>query len=825
MFTQLFSFIHKIKNKNFFNNVYKLLENINDLEKKFINISDYNLKRKTYELSFWLSSGYKTLSDILPIAFAVVIEATKRVMGIRHFEVQVIGGIILSQGYIVEMKTGEGKTLTSTLPIYLYALYRKGVHVVTVNNYLAKRDSEYNGVLFNFLGLSVGLNLSDISFEEKKSAYLADITYGISNEYVFDYLRDHMVFSNSQKVQRGLFCALIDEIDFVLIDEARTPLIISDTINNNSNTAFYFEINKFISFLKKSDKNMKNGDFVIDRKNNHIFFTEKGLRNLENLLILNKLIKKNSSLFHCQNIKIIYYVISLLKAYYLYVRDVNYIIKNNKVVIIDENTGRIMFDRRWSEGIHQAIEAKENIKIENESFSLSSITFQNYFRLYKKLSGMTGTALTESSEFSYIYNIDTISIPTHKLMIRKDLPDLIYLTKQEKFNAIINDIVEKHKQKRPVLVGTVSIKSSELISLRLSKLGIKHNVLNAKFDVFEADIISQAGLPSAITIATNMAGRGTDIILGGNYLKKIKGNNSRKFNLIKKIWQKKHDFVIKKGGLYVIGTERHESRRIDNQLRGRCGRQGDPGSSIFYVSLEDSLIKVFLSSKIKNFIRNMGINYGECIQHPLLILAIEKIQEKVENKNFMFRKKLLYFDNVVDHQREIIFTMRNNILINSYNIFYCLLNKIVKLIFLKFSSKKLNYILIFFINNFKINIDINIYKNKNITQIQKIVFNKLIVKFNKKKTILGEKIIKVLIKNIMLKKLDYFWEKHLSIIEYFKEGSFLYSYAQKSPLHEYKIQTSKIFLNILDKFYIDVIKEFFFLNSTNYLNYLVNNDI
>ncbi|QTM69304.1 preprotein translocase subunit SecA, partial [Buchnera aphidicola (Hormaphis cornu)] len=645
----------------------KIVDYINSIEVSFETLTDKQLLDKTKKFRLKLSEG-KTLNYILPEAFATVREAGKRVFGLRIFDVQLLGAVILNNQAIAEMKTGEGKTLTASLPAYLHALEGKGVHIVTMNDYLAKRDAIKNTPLFNFLGLTVGLNLSGMPLKLKRKAYYSDITYGTNNEYGFDYLRDNMVFSRKECVQRGLNYALIDEVDSILIDEARTPLIISDSSRKISN--IYNHINNLVTKLKYQDQEdseffVGSGDYFIDKQQRQVHLTERGLVKLENLLINYKLIRNNESLYSVKNINLIHHVIAALKAHMLYIRNVDYIIQNKEIIIVDEHTGRTMDGRRWSDGVHQAIEAKEGVKIKNENQILASITFQNYFKLYKKLSGMSGTACTEDYEFSKIYNLDTIPIPTNKPMIRKDFPDVVYMTIEEKINAIIKDILRCCSNRQPVLVGTASIEKSELISQRLKMLGVKHNVLNAKFHAKEAKIIAEAGKLGSVTIATNMAGRGTDIVLGGTFESFMSMFNLKDgfcMESIKKQWHHQHNVVLSVGGLHIIGTERHESRRIDNQLRGRAGRQGDPGSSQFYLSMEDSLMRLFLSKKIINVMQRLGVKKNEAIQHAWITKSISHAQCKVESYNFEIRKQLLEYDDVINVQRSIVYEKRNELI-------------------------------------------------------------------------------------------------------------------------------------------------------------------
>ena len=655
------------RNERAIRRMRKVVAQINQLEPEFEKLTDDELKAKTDEFRERLKKGEKE-EDILPEAFATVREASKRVFGMRHFDVQLIGGMVLNDRCIAEMRTGEGKTLTATLPAYLNALSGKGVHVVTVNDYLAQRDAENNRPLFEFLGLSVGINLPNMAPPAKREAYNADITYGTNNEFGFDYLRDNMAFSPEERVQRKLHYALVDEVDSILIDEARTPLIISGPAEDSSE--LYIKMNKVIPHLvpqekEDSDTFQGEGDYSVDEKTRQVNITERGLVKIEGLLAEAGMMKEGESLYSPANIMLMHHVTAALRAHALFTKDVDYIVKDGEVIIVDEHTGRTMQGRRWSDGLHQAVEAKEGVKIQNENQTLASITFQNYFRLYEKLAGMTGTADTEAFEFNSIYRLETIVIPTNRPMVRKDLPDLVYMNEKGKFAAIIEDIRERTKNGQPVLVGTISIEKSEEISQALTKANIHHNVLNAKFHAMEADIIANAGLPSAVTIATNMAGRGTDIVLGGSWqteVAKLENPTEEQIEEIKAQWQKRHDAVLASGGLHIIGTERHESRRIDNQLRGRAGRQGDEGSSRFYLSMEDSLMRIFASDKVSGMMRKLGMNETEAIEHPWVTKAIANAQRKVENRNFDIRKQLLEYDDVANDQRRAIYTQRNELL-------------------------------------------------------------------------------------------------------------------------------------------------------------------
>ena len=645
----------------------KVVAQINLLEPQFEALSDEELKAKSQALKEQVQGGVKP-DTVMVEAFALVREASRRVFEMRHFDVQMLGGIVLHQGKIPEMRTGEGKTLTATLPAYLNALSGKGVHIVTVNDYLASRDADWSRPLFEFLGMTVGCNIPGMPPEAKKAAYEADITYGTNNEFGFDYLRDNMAFTPEDRVQRPLNYAIVDEVDSILIDEARTPLIISGPAEDSSEV--YKKINVLVPKLTQQDKEDEegkegDGDFTIDEKAKQIHLTERGQVWIEELLKKHAILGEDQSLYAPANISLLHHVNAALRAHHLFQRDVDYIVKGDDVVIVDEHTGRTMEGRRWSDGLHQAVEAKEGVRIQNENQTLASITFQNYFRIYSKLAGMTGTADTEAFEFQHIYGLETVVVPTNKPMIRDDMADLIYLTAQEKYEAIIVNIQENVARKQPTLVGTASIENSELLSRVLKKEKIPHKVLNAKFHEQEAEIIAQAGKPGAVTIATNMAGRGTDIVLGGNWQAEVaalKTPNEEAVTKIKQDWKKRHDAVLESGGLYIIGTERHESRRIDNQLRGRAGRQGDPGASRFYLSLEDPLMRIFASERMAGMMKRWGMERGEAIEHPWVTKAIENAQRKVEGRNFDIRKQLLEYDDVANDQRKVIYEQRNELL-------------------------------------------------------------------------------------------------------------------------------------------------------------------
>ena len=669
MFSEILKKIFGSRNERLLRQYRKNVIRINALEPRLQGLSDAQLQAKTAEFKARYAGG-ETLDQLLPEAFAVVREAGRRVLGMRHFDVQLIGGMVLHAGKIAEMRTGEGKTLMATLPAYLNALSGKSVHIVTVNDYLARRDAEWMGRIHRFMGLTVGVNLSQMPSAEKVEAFQSDITYGTNNEFGFDYLRDNMVQRSEDRVMRGLHFAIVDEVDSILIDEARTPLIISGQAEDS--TQLYQAMNAVIPRLLPQDSEESQGDYHVDLKQHSVMLSEEGHEKAEALMVEFGLMTEGSSLYDTANISLIHHLYAALRAHALYHRDQHYVIQNGEVVIVDEFTGRMMQGRRWSEGLHQAVEAKEGVKIQNESQTLASITFQNFFRMYGKLSGMTGTADTEAFEFNQIYGLETVIIPPHRTMVRKDRMDQVFRSAREKHRAIIADIRDCHERGQPVLVGTTSIESSELLSGMLEKEKLVHQVLNAKQHAREAEIVAQAGRPGVITIATNMAGRGTDIVLGGNPESEIVAietdaslSDETKHQQIAKLkseWQARHDLVVAQGGLHIVGSERHESRRIDNQLRGRAGRQGDPGSSRFYLSLEDPLLKIFASDRVAAIMDRLQMPEGEAIEHPWVTRAIENAQRKVEARNFDIRKQLLEYDDVSNDQRKVIYAQRNDLL-------------------------------------------------------------------------------------------------------------------------------------------------------------------
>ena len=775
------------------------VEKINDWESKVKEKSDENFPIKTAEFKSKIQKGIK-LEDLIPEAFACVREASRRVLGERHFDVQLMGGIILHQGKIAEMKTGEGKTLVSTLPVYLNALLDKGVHVVTVNDYLAKRDSEWMGKIYNFLGLSVGCITNEMEDEIRKKNYNCDVTYGTNNEFGFDYLRDNMKYNIEQMVQRDHFFCIVDEVDSILIDEARTPLVISGATEDKSDQ--YFVSNKFVKHLEKTD-------YELDEKNKNVMLSEKGIDKIEKLSRTYGILK-NNNFYDPQNINLVHHINQALRANLLFSKDTDYIVKDNKVQIIDEFTGRVLEGRRFSDGLHQALEAKEKVEIQSENQTLASITYQNYFRLYNKLSGMTGTALTEAEEFYDIYKLKTVSIPTNKSMIRTDLNDQIFRTEKEKYKAIIEKIESCYYNSQPVLVGTTSIEKSEKISSLLGTKKINHSVLNAKQHEKEAKIIADAGKLKAVTIATNMAGRGTDIQLGGKQTNLNDKQNS--------ILQEKKE-VIKNGGLYVIGTERHESRRIDNQLRGRSGRQGDPGKSIFFISLEDDLMRIFGSESIDGIMQKFGLKEGESIDHPWINKALERAQQRVESRNFDIRKTLLKFDDVMNDQRQVIFEQRKEVLKSNHinEIINSFLNDLVEY----FTNEKVIYSRENQLDAFKMKIkpilgrsikteefaNITDLKNENFGNTIKKRFHEFRDERNKQLT---EVVNLELEKRIFLQTIDFLWRSHLQYLEHLRQVVGLRGYAQKDPLEEYKREAFKLFEDLLNKIKTDFIT---FLNN------------
>ncbi|WP_440054209.1 preprotein translocase subunit SecA [Pseudoalteromonas sp. T1lg65] len=823
MLANIFTKIFGSRNDRTIKNLRKTVALINALEEQYSNLSDDELKAKTAEFRQRIEQG-SSVDDLLPEAFATVREASKRVFGMRHFDVQMIGGMVLHQGRISEMRTGEGKTLTATLPAYLNAISGQGVHVITVNDYLAQRDAENNRPLFEFLGLTVGCNIPGMMPQQKKQAYAADITYGTNNEFGFDYLRDNMAFSIEERVQRPLHYAIVDEVDSILIDEARTPLIISGPAEDSSQ--LYAEINKIVPELVQQEKEDEegvegDGDYTIDEKAKQVHLTERGQIKVEELLIERGLIEEGDSLYSANNITLLSHVYAALRANKLYQKDVDYVVKDNEVIIVDEHTGRTMEGRRWSEGLHQAVEAKEGVRIQNENQTLASITFQNYFRLYDKLAGMTGTADTEAFEFQSIYGLDTVVIPTNKPMIRDDRADLVYLTQEEKFEAILEDIRDCQKRGQPVLVGTISIESSEYLSHFLRKEKIDHNVLNAKFHAQEADIIADAGLPGKVTIATNMAGRGTDIVLGGNWqseVEKLDNPSEQQIADIKTEWQKRHDAVLESGGLHIIGTERHESRRIDNQLRGRAGRQGDAGSSRFYLSMDDALMRIFAGERMTNMMRKLGMQRGEAIEHPWVNRAIENAQRKVEARNFDIRKQLLEYDDVANDQRKVVYEQRNELLeegdisetitairedvLNGTIDQYIPPQSLAEMWDISGLEERLK-------NDFHVELPIAAWLAEDNKLYEEMLRDRIVEEVAKsykhKEEMVGADVLRHFEKAVMLQSLDQHWKDHLAAMDHLRQGIHLRGYAQKNPKQEYKRESFELFSQMLENLKADVV--------------------
>ncbi len=824
MFAPLLKKLFGSKNEREVKRMLKTVQTVNAFEEQMLALSDEQLRAKTDEFKARLAQG-ETLDQLLPEAFAAAREAGKRVMGMRHFDVQLIGGMTLHEGKIAEMRTGEGKTLVATLAVYLNALEGKGVHVVTVNDYLARRDANWMRPLYEFLGMTVGIVTPFMPPEEKRAAYAADITYGTNNEFGFDYLRDNMAFSLEDKFQRELNFAVIDEVDSILIDEARTPLIISGQAEDSSK--LYVEVNKLIPRLKQHIEEeegvvTQEGHYKVDEKTRQVELNEAGHQFIEDMLTEVGLLAEGESLYSAHNLGLLTHVYAGLRAHKLFHRNVEYIVQNNQVLLIDEHTGRTMPGRRLSEGLHQAIEAKEGLPIQAESQTLASTTFQNYFRLYTKLSGMTGTADTEAFEFQQIYGLEVVVIPTNRPLARKDFNDLVYLTQEEKYAAIIADIKECQIQGRPVLVGTASIETSEYVSALLEKEGIEHKVLNAKFHEREAEIIAQAGRPGALTIATNMAGRGTDILLGGNWeveVAALEHPTDEQVAQIKADWQKRHQQVIESGGLQVIASERHESRRIDNQLRGRAGRQGDPGSSRFYLSLEDSLMRIFASDRVKNFMKALGMQHGEAIEHRMVTNAIEKAQRKVEGRNFDMRKQLLEFDDVANEQRKVIYHMRNTLLaaddigetiaefrkevldgtINEYIAPQSLPEQwdIPGLEAALFSGFGVKLAIQQWLDD-----DHKLYEET----LRERILQELVAAYNEKEELAGAEALRTFEKQILLRVLDDLWKDHLSTMDHLRHGIHLRGYAQKNPKQEYKRESFTLFQQLLDSIKRDTIR-------------------
>ncbi len=805
------------RNQRLIKRMQKRVAQINAFEDSLTALDDAALQAKTAEFKERLQTGSDSLESLLPEAFAVVREASVRTLKMRHFDVQLVGGMVLHNGQISEMRTGEGKTLVATLPAYLNALTGQSVHIITVNDYLASRDAAWMGKIHEFLGLSVGVILSGQDNESKRIAYAADITYGTNNEFGFDYLRDNMAFTGEERVQRGLYFAIVDEVDSILIDEARTPLIISGPAEGD--TELYNKIDKIIPQLVKQEVEDGPGDFSVDEKSRQAFLTEEGQEKAEQKLVEIGLLGENSSLYEVSNIALMHHVNAALRAHTLFARDVDYMIHNGQIVIIDEFTGRMMPGRRWSEGLHQAVEAKEGVEVQQENQTLASITFQNYFRLYDKLSGMTGTADTESAEFHQIYGLEVVVVPTNQEMIREDMSDLVYRTQKEKYDAIFETILDCRKRQQPALVGTASVESSEYLSGLLEKDSIEHQVLNAKHHESEAQIIAQAGSPGAVTIATNMAGRGTDIVLGGNLeMELAQISDDAEAEECRQQWQQRHDAVIQAGGLFVVGTERNESRRVDNQLRGRSGRQGDPGRSRFYVSMEDNLMRIFGSERISSLMQKLGMEEGEAIEHTWVTRAIENAQKKIEGRNFDIRKQLLEYDDVANEQRKVVYQQRNHLLEPDE------ISNFIKQVRIEVVAQTINQSIApqsieeqwdleglenDFLEQFGLTLPIRQWLEEddqlNEEGIRARILESVNVAYTEKSQRYGDEIMQHLEKVVMLQVLDGQWREHLANMDHLRQGIHLRGYAQKDPKQEFKREAFELFSAMLDSVRVEAI--------------------
>ncbi|MBL8498741.1 preprotein translocase subunit SecA [Nitrosomonas sp. JL21] len=827
MLSNLFKKIFGSRNDRLVKQYSQTVRVINDLESTMADLSDTELRAKTDEFKQRVQAG-EELSAILPEAFAVVREVGKRVLEMRHFDVQLIGGMVLHEGKIAEMRTGEGKTLMATLPAYLNALSGKGVHIVTVNDYLAKRDAEWMGKIYQFLGMSVGVIYAQMPHNDKQAAYAADITYGTNNEYGFDYLRDNMVTHPLERAQRVLNFAIVDEVDSILIDEARTPLIISGQAEGD--TEIYVRINTLIPKLIRQETEDGPGDYSVDEKTHQVTMSEAGFEHAEELLDKAGLLKAGASLYDPAHINLIHHLNAGLRAHSLYFLDQHYVVQNGEVVIVDEFTGRLMAGRRWSDGLHQAVEAKEGVPIQKENQTLASITFQNYFRMYQKLSGMTGTADTEAAEFQQIYGLETVIIPTHRPMIREDRMDLVFRTTKEKNNAIIEGIKECYERGQPVLVGTTSIENNELLSKLLEREKLPHQVLNAKQHAGEASIVAQAGRPKMITIATNMAGRGTDIVLGGNpepEIERIRHDEKlseeakeKSIENLNQQWKITHEEVLNKGGLHIIGTERHESRRVDNQLRGRSGRQGDPGSSRFYLSLEDPLLRIFASDRVANIMTRLKMPEGEAIEHPWVTRAIENAQRKVEARNFDMRKQLLEYDDVANDQRNVIYQQRNELLEAEQDISETIIairESVLDSVFGQFippgsveeqwDVAGLEKTLA---SEYQLHFPIEHWLKEDPELHEENLFQRILDQANEhyqtKVNTVGAEVMHHYERAVMLQSLDSHWREHLAALDHLRQGIHLRGYAQKNPKQEYKREAFELFTTMLEEIKNEVTK-------------------
>jgi preprotein translocase subunit SecA len=806
------------RNQRLLKRMSRTVAEINGHEAALQGLADEQLRERTAQFRQRLADG-ATLDELLPEAFATVREAAVRTLGMRHFDVQLIGGMVLHQGKIAEMRTGEGKTLVATLPAYLNALTGEGVHIVTVNDYLARRDAAWMGKVFAFLGMTTGVTVNGQPYDEKRAAYQADITYGTNNEFGFDYLRDNMAFAREDRVQRGRVFAIVDEVDSILIDEARTPLVISGPVDERSD--LYVKMNALVPLLKERKEEDGPGDFTLDEKNRQVFLTDEGHEHVEQLLVSKGLLREGESLYDAANLNIMHHLNAALRANLLFRRDDQYIVQDGQIVIVDEFTGRTMPGRRWSEGLHQAVEAKEGVPVQNENQTLASITFQNYFRLYRKLSGMTGTADTEAFELQQIYGLEVVVIPTHHPMIRNDMGDLVFLSIEEKFNAIMEDVRDCRERGQPVLVGTASVESSELLSGLLDKAKIPHSVLNAKQHAREAQIVAQAGSPGAVTIATNMAGRGTDIVLGGSLQAELDALSDPSRDEVEKLrhaWQARHEQVLASGGLHIIGTERHESRRVDNQLRGRSGRQGDPGSSRFYLSLQDNLMRIFASDRVSGLMKKLGMQQGEAIEHPWVTKAIENAQRKVEAHNYNIRKTLLEFDDVANDQRKVVYEQRNELMETTD------VSDIVDAI----RADVVNNLISEFIppesmddqwnvpgleaaleHEFAMQLPLQKWLEKDDQlheeTLRERILDAMVQAYREKEQQAGAEVVRHFEKAVMLQVLDTSWKEHLAAMDYLRQGIGLRGYAQKDPKQEYKKEAFAMFQAMLERIKREVV--------------------
>jgi len=819
MLNKFLTAIFGSRNERLVGQLRKKVAKINALEPEFQQLSDDALRAKTDEFKERHAKG-ETLDQLLPEAFATMREAARRVLGMRHYDVQLIGGMVLHMGKIAEMRTGEGKTLVATLPVYLNAISGKGVHVVTVNDYLARRDSAWMGKVYNWLGLSVGVVYPGMPHADKKGAYAADITYGTNNEFGFDYLRDNMALSKDDRFQRGLNFAIVDEVDSILIDEARTPLIISGPADESPD--LYIQVNRIVPQLTRQADENSEGDYWADEKSKQVYLSEAGMEHAEQLLRAAGIIAEEDSLYSGQNLAVVHHLNAALRAHSLYHRDVEYLVRDGEVIIVDEFTGRTLQGRRWSDGLHQAIEAKEGVPIQRENQTLASITFQNYFRMYGKLAGMTGTADTEAYEFQQIYGLEVVVIPTHRPMARRDEPDIVFMKRDAKYKAVVEDIIECHKKGQPVLVGTTSIEISELISRRLREAKVPHEVLNAKQHEREAQIVANAGRPGAVTIATNMAGRGTDIVLGGSLEAELaalgEDATEEQKQQVREEWQKRHDAVLAAGGLHIIGTERHESRRIDNQLRGRSGRQGDVGSSRFYLSLEDSLMRIFASDWVQKAMKFLGMKEDDRIQDRMVSRQIENAQRKVEGHNFEIRKNLLDYDDVANDQRKVIYAQRDELLETDsvQDAVAGIREDVIDAIIFRHvppesvdTQWNLDALQQEVASDFGLELDLKKFvaekEEVSAEDIADFVRDGLAKLFADKEAQIGSEMMRALEKHVMLSVLDSNWKEHLARMDYLRQGIHLRGYAQKQPKQEFKREAFELFSEMLDKIKRDVV--------------------